>query len=355
MNNTCLLRIVILGLAISGTCLADTGPTIEVSTVPSGFFTLNIPAGTGTASTISALSFPLRGYSNVDGKVTGVVTGITASTITDSNARWTPGQLSIPATPYLIEFLTGSAAGRTFLLSISTNNSATTVTLDPNDSIQTPDLTALVSVGAQYQIIPADTISSIFGTPTSTGVVGGNGNSTNADQITILTAGWTNYYFDTSTTPGHWLRVAQPHTSGDNIVIRPDSGVYFSRFGTTPMTLTVAGQVPIVARQSLIPNGKPSSYGTSWPVDQTLSACNFQNIPGWVASSSVSTADTFVFFSPTAGWQTYFYNGAHWILSNPSQAISDSLVIPAGTWGYISKQGTLGTYAILKQAVPYSL
>jgi hypothetical protein len=355
MNNASLLRIVILSFALSGACLADTGATTAVSTVPSGYFTLNIPAGTGTASTISALSFPLRGYSTIEGRVMGAVTGITAATITDSAASWTPGQLSVAASPYLIEFLSGNAAGRTFLLSTSTNNSSTTVTLDPNDSIQTPDLTALVSVGDQYQIIPADTISSIFGTPASTGVVGGNGNSTTADQITIITPGWTNYYYDTSTTPGHWLRVAQPHTVGDNIVIRPDSGVFFSRYGTTPITLTLSGQVPIVARQSVISNGKATTYGVSWPVNQTLSGCNFQNIPGWIASSSVSTADTVVLFSPVTGWRTYFYNGTHWMLSNPSQAISDSLVIPAGTTAYISKQGTLGTYAILKQPIPYSL
>jgi hypothetical protein len=335
--------------------VAASAQTVSVSTVPSGYFTLTIPAGFGNSSSISVLSFPLQGIGGASGQMAGIISGITANTITNSNAVWTASQLSVPATPYLLQITSGTAAGRTFLLSTTVANTSTTVTLDPNDSIKTPDLTTLgiVTGTDTYQIIPADTISGLFGTPATTGIVGGAGSSTNADLITVSTSGWNGYYYDTNS--NHWLRLALPHTQGDNIVIRPDSGVIFNRFGTSALTITVAGQVPSVARQSLVANSGVTLFSNNWPVDQTLGTSNIQNLPGWISGSSASTSDTVVLFNSVTGWRLYYYNGTHWIWSNPSHAISDSIVIPAGSIGYITKQGATSGYAILTQNLPYSL
>ena len=159
----------------------------SVSTVPTGFFTLTIPAGFGTSSSTATLSFPLQGVATATGQMAGAITGLSATQITNSNAGWSPTQLSQAATPYLIQFTSGNSAGRTFLLSTSTANTATTVTLDANDSIQTPDLNQIAAVGDTYQIIPADTLLGLFGTGTTnqatTGILGGAGSSANADKI----------------------------------------------------------------------------------------------------------------------------------------------------------------------------
>ena len=356
LNHQHKFSVAYLAIACLGMCLVATeAQTTSVSTVPNGYFTLTIPAGFTTSSSISALSFPLQGIATAPGQMIGVITGLTANTITNSNAGWTAAQLSVPATPYLLQITSGTAAGRTFLLSTNTANTATTVTLDPNDSIKTPDLTALgIVVGTDtYQIIPADTISGIFGTPATTGVVGGAGSSANADLITVFTSGWNVYYYDTNA--NHWLRLAQPHTQGDNIVIRPDSGVIFNRFGNTALTITVAGQVPSIARQALVANNGVTLFSNSWPVDQTLTTSNIQNLPGWLSGASASVADTVVLFNSVTGWRIYYYNGTHWIWSGPTHAISDSIAIPAGSIGYITKQGTASGYGVLTQALPYSL
>jgi hypothetical protein len=354
LNHRCKLGIACLTLIYLGIHSVSSWAQTTVNTVPNGYLTLTIPAGFGTSSSGTVLAFPLQGIANASGQMTGVITGLTASTITNGNAGWTASQLSVPATPYLLQITSGTAAGRTFLLSTTTNNTSTTVTLDPNDSVKTPDLTALgIVVGTDtYQIIPADTISNIFGTPATTGIVGGAGSSTNADLITVFTANWVSYYYDTNSS--HWLRAPLPHTQGDNIVIRPDSGVIFNRFGNTALNLVVTGQVPSVARKTLVANNGVTVLSNCWPVDQTLGTSNIQNLPGWVSGSSAATSDTVVLFSPVTGWRTYYFNGTNWKLSNPP-AISDNIAIPAGSIGYITKLGVTSGFSMLTQPIPYSL
>ena len=352
LGNTCLT------LTYLGVSMVSMWAQAITSTVPIGYFTLNIPAGYGNSSSVCVLSFPLQGLATASGQMVGKVTSITANTITNSNAAWTAGQLSVPATPYLLQITSGTAAGRTFLLSTSTANTATTVTLDPNDTVQT-DLTTLGIIAGTdtYQIIPADTILSLFGTPTSgIGIVGGAGSSTNADIVTTFSgSGWIGYYYDT--TANHWLRVGLPHIPGDNFVIRPDAGVFFNRFGTTPLTMTLSGQVPFVARQALVANNGVTLLSNSWPVAQTLGTSHIQNLPGWISGPTTSNPDTITLFSPVTGWRNYFYDGTNWRWWGPGsiRTINDSLVIPAGTVGYTNKQGTTSGYSTLTQPIPYSL
>lgn len=349
-------------VSFTAICLAALGMAgavaqTSVSTVPTGFFTLTIPAGFGTSSSGASLSFPLQGVASADGQMAGVITGLSATTITNSNAGWTAGQLSVAVTPYLIQFTSGNAAGRTFLLSTSAANTSTTLTLDSNDSIQTPDLTQIAAVGDTYQIIPADTLLGIFGTAPAvvdqTKLIGGAGSPTNADTVTVFTTNWTSYYYDTNS--GHWLRVGLPHTVGDNIVIRPDSGVIFNRYGTQALTIVVAGQVPSVGRKATVANSGVTPLCNSWPVDQTLVGSGIQNLPGWTSGTSTANADTVTLFSSVTGWRSYFYNGTNWILGSLPHPISDNVAFTAGTVGYITKQGVNSGYSVLNQALPYSL
>ncbi|HEY0256993.1 MAG TPA: hypothetical protein VGC39_06095, partial [Candidatus Methylacidiphilales bacterium] len=77
-----------------GCSVAAWAQTTSVSTVPSGYFTLTIPAGTGNGSSATVLCFPLQGTASASGQMSGVITGITANTITNGNAGWTSAQLS---------------------------------------------------------------------------------------------------------------------------------------------------------------------------------------------------------------------------------------------------------------------
>jgi hypothetical protein len=147
---------------LSLTPLANSQQT--VTTNPLGFVMVNIAAGTGSAKIGSLVSMPLQDVAVITGQATGRITGVTANTITSSGAGWTPGQLSTPASPYLIQITSGSANGRMFLISPVQANTATTVTISPED-VEAASLASLGIVtgpttGDTYKIIPSDILTS---------------------------------------------------------------------------------------------------------------------------------------------------------------------------------------------------
>lgn len=341
----------LLCLALVG--LGAVSASAQSNTIPAGYFTVNIAAGLGTSGVLSVVSFPLQGTATNAGQMVGQITGVTSNTISNSNAGWTAGQLSVAATPCLLQITSGTAAGRTFLISTATANTSTGVTIDPTDLPNNLDLTTLgIVVGTDtYQIIPADTISSIFGTPATTGVQGG-ATSTGADQVQLLPVSggaWASYYYNT--TSSQWLRVGPPIPS-NNVVIRPDTGVYYVRYATTPLTLMLLGQAPAVGRQAVVSNTGITVLSTNFPTDTTLGASNIQNTPGWVSAATSATADTVQIFNGT--WLSYYNNGTNWIRVGPP-IVSNSVAIPAGSAVVLVKRGSTAGQNILTQALPYSL
>ena len=325
-----------------------------VATVPEGYVTLTVAAGTGAGLIPSVLSFPLQSTANASGQMAGVITGVTSNTITNANAGWSAGQLSQAATPYLLQFTSGQASGRTFLLSTSTANTATTVTLDPNDALAT-DLTTLgITTTDTYQIIPADTLLSVLGTPATTGVAGGTSGSANCDLVDALSSGgWIAYYYNTST--NHWTRASFPYSVSDNVVIRPDTGVIYNRYVTSSLSFVLVGRVPSVARQAAVHNSGITALSNSWPVNLTLATSSIQTLPGWVDGSSSATADTVQAFNAATGWRSYYYNGTDWHVATGLNSISNNVSIPVGSLVIINKHGTATGQSILLQPMPYTL
>ena len=341
-------------------CLAPLGgsaQTATVSTTPVGYITLNIAAGTGTTSELTPLSLPLFGNCSITGQSTGVITGVTANSISNSSAGWTASALSGTASPYLIQITSGSATGRLFLISTATANTATTVFLDREDSAQV-DLTTLGIVtgssGDTYSIYPCDTLQSVFGqgsTVVSSTTVLGGANSTVSDIVQFVVNGaWQQYYYNTN--KGHWVFIG-PLTLSDNTPIRPDAGVIYLRRAASPLTLSVSGQVPSVQRQTVIANNGMTVLSSFWPVATTLGSSGITSIPGWVSGTSSVGADV-VQLSVQGAWQRYYYNGSHWILIGP-RTPSDSDVIPVGGTIILLKNGSNTGVSPLTQALPYTL
>ena len=373
------LWLALLGIS-AGSALAQS------DTVPAGYFTVNIPAGTVSSPSLSLLSFPLLDNATATGQMVGLVTGITSNTITNSGAGWTAGQLSVQATPYLIEFTSGAAAGRTFLLSNtttspSTANTGTTVTLDP--TFETTDLTTLGIVPGTdtYQILPADTISSLFGTPSTTGIIGAQGAAlaNQADQVMVYSNGtWVSYYYNTTTSgappvAAGWTKTGVFGGAGANVAIKPDTGVIYTRRGAA-LSLMLMGQAPSIARQTAVSSTGITLLSNSWPVDiglgnsatevngsgqtVTLQPSNFQKISGWVTGAQ-STADNVLVYS-SGTWLTYFYNGSNptngsWVKTGVFGGNGEIVVIPAGSVVLLSKKTAASQPSILSEALPYSL
>jgi uncharacterized protein (TIGR02597 family) len=328
------------------------GHAQTVSTVPVGFMTLNVAAGTGTSSKLSVLSFPLRS----DAEGAGRITGVTADSITDASATWTAGAFSQAATPYCIRITSGVAVGRSFLLSTATPNTATTITLDAVDASQV-DLAALGIVtgatnGDTYEIVPCDTISSIFGTPV-TGNVQGGATAEAADQVRLLLpgTGWQSYYYNTTS---GWVTVGPTPVVSADVAIRPDGGVYYLRLGATPLELVLIGRVPNTPWQATVANTGTTVLSNNWPVDVKLADSKIRDLSGWVSAGSYQIADTVRIYTTQDGWRDFYHNGTNWIRVGPP-INSDNVLIPQGSVVTIVKKGSVAGQSTLTQPLPYSL
>jgi hypothetical protein len=333
------------------------------TTDPVGFVTVGIAAGTGTAKRNTLFSLPLLETDSIAG-VAGTITGVTSNTISNAGAGWTPGALSQPATPYLIQITSGSAKGRMFLIASSaatggavsgTANTATQVTISSLDSTQVDLNTLGIAVGADtYKIYACDTLSSFFGTPATTGILGAS-TSANADTIVIVANGSSaTYFYNTSVTPNRWSRVGLGSPDASNVPLLPYYGVQYSRLGNSALSFVVTGGVPTVDRQVAIKTSGPTLLAQYWPADSTLGSLGLQNLPGWQTGASASTADTVVLTSAGAA-NTYFYNGTNWkrvALGSPN---ADTTPVPVGTTVSINKRGSAAGFTTLTQQAPYSL
>lgn len=332
------------------------------TTDPVGFVTVGITAGTGTAKRNTLFSLPLLETETITGQVAGTITGVTANAISNSNAGWTSGALSEPASPYLIQITSGAAEGRMFLISSSAAtggaiagaaNTATQVTISSLDTAQV-DLTTLgIVVGTDtYKIFACDTLSSFFGTPASTGVQGGT-SSANADTIIAVVNGSSSTYFY-STTNIRWSRVALGSPDASNVPLLPYYGIQYARIAATPLSFVVTGAVPTEQRKVAIKNSGPTMLAQYWPADSTLGSLGLQSLVGWQSGSSASVADTVVLASAGSA-NTYFYNGTNWKRVALGSPDADTTPIPLGTTVFIIKRGTASGYTTLTQQTPYSL
>ena len=330
------------------------------SELPTGFANISIAAGSGTAKKTTLLSIPLLEDVSITGKATGRITGVGATTITSTGAGWSAGQLSNPSAPYLLEITSGAAQGRILLLSTSTANTADTVTIDPSEAARTGNLTALGIVadannGDTYRIWPADTLGSFFGTPETTGILGGSSANT-ADTVTLVANGSAvTYFYNTGVTPPRWSRVGLGGgTDASNVAILPFTGVQYARLAAEPLQFRVLGRMPAGQRKVAIKNAGTTLLSPYWPVSQTLSALGLQNLPGWVSSTTIAAADTVVLTS-NGSVTTYYHDGNNWRRVGLGAVNSDAVVVPVGASVLINKKGTAQGFTTYEHAAPYSL
>ncbi len=324
----------------------------QQSTMPVGYLTLKVEAGTGTAKKVTGLSVPFYESATDYSPITGTISAVTANTISDASAGWTAGQLSAVASPYLIKITSGAATGRTFLISTTTANTATTVTIDAKDAVQT-NLTAVGIVsGDKYEIYRCYTLAGLLGTPSTSGVLGGTTVAT-ADNVMICINGVLETYYY-STTLNRWTQSIAGNPDATNTPIRPDTGILYGRLAATSFTLVIPGKVSTTARVAMVKNSGTTILAQNWPVATTLANSNIQQIPAWVASSSANTSDK-VKITTNGLSATYWYDGTNWrkqILGSP---IANNQSIPAGSAVTLERLGAQAGYSPLSQPLPYNL
>lgn len=322
------------------------------ATVPQGFLTLNIAAGTGSTRTLNIISLPLEVPGSGAGQMTGRITWVGTDLISNETANWTPGELSSLSQPHCIRITSGAATGRSFLIAKS---SADQLTIDSEDvkrsgSLNTLGILADAINGDTYEILKCDTLKSLFGSPEETGVKGGR-SAAEADIVQLLVLGaWREYYY--STTLARWARVG-PNTDSDNQVIRPDTAIIYNRLGATPLAFAFAGIVPSTTRRASIKNSGVTFLSSGWPTILTLGNFGLHQLADWKRASNYASADIVQIFISGA-WREYYHDGVSWRRVGPN-TVSDGVAIPVGSGVIINKRGASTSSSTLTQEMPYSL
>jgi hypothetical protein len=344
-------------LLLLGLAVLEAPAQTTVQGEPFGYVKMSIAPGTGTGKKTTLISIPLLEEASITGKSTGAITGLTATTITSSGAGWSPGELSVAATPHLLEITSGNAQGRMFLLSTlaAGANTSDTVTIDPVEVTRFGDLRGVeIEVGDSFRIRPVDTLQSFFGTPQSTRIQGGTA-AANADTITIVEDGASGtYFYKTDANPPRWTRVVFGNPNASNTRIPPHAGVQYARLPATPLEFIVTGKVPDGKRKVAVKNSGTTILAPYWPVSQTLADLAIQNIQNWGKGASASLADTLVLTSGGAS-STFFHDGTNWRRVVFGSPIANTTAVPVGASILLNKKVSSGGFVDYQQTAPYNL
>jgi hypothetical protein len=359
----------ILVATLVSPALAQTTATTD----PVGFVTVTAVGGAGGAKKSTLISLPLL---DVDGTLTngssGIISSITSNSIVVTNANWTPGVLSQPSTPFVVQITTGPAAGSMFLVAAnattagasggaSLGNTSSNLSISPLDLARYGNnfSNAGVAPGDGFKLFACDTLGSAFGVPgptpgSSNSILGGTNAATSDNVVVTVNGTPTTYYY--STASSQWVR-SPINSAAGNVALVPNYGVAFNRQSTNAFSFVITGQVPVTNRIVSIRNGGSTVLAQYWPAATTLNNLGLQNLPNWVKGvNQTSTDNVIVNTSGTPVTYYYFSSGAtnQW-RRFPLTASQDNVSIPVGAAVTVVKKANTNTFTNLVQAIPYNL
>jgi hypothetical protein len=313
-----------------------------VNLVPTGALQFAINAGSVVTPVTTPLAIPLTGTPEIAGAPLGRVSSVTSSAITVSGANWIAGALSMPALPHAFRFVTGPAAGLTFMITANTSDTVSTSGID-----LTQYGIGAGSGGDIVRIVPVDTLNTLFGA----GMFLGGASASEADIVTLGGTVQLSYYYNTSL--GRWVRTTGPTTDRGNTPIPAKAEISITRKAAA-CTLTISGRVPDVPFAELVANSGSTFTHAGFPTDTTLGELSLQTaLAGWVSNPTAANADT-LSIANGAGWISYFHNGTHWQRTTGPATNRDGIVLPAGTPILIFKRGSASGSSLLRRALPYT-
>jgi uncharacterized protein (TIGR02597 family) len=309
-----------------------TGGTLsaaEVVSTPVGFLRVTFPP-----SSTSSLSIPLQ----KNPTAVGPISALGSNTVTDLQASWTSGQFASPSSPHFLKIVSGSSAGRYFLI---TANTANQLSVDTHGEA----LGNIASIGNRYQISAGQTLGSLFGTNSVTFF--SHTNSISADNLKIWSgSAWEVYYHNGK----NWMRNGRT-TPQNDVVIYPDEGIQVVRRGTTPLTFTIIGEASVIPEKTEVSGPATTFAANRYPVPVSLSSLGLLALPDWLSNPSSTIADR-VQINESGKWITYWHNGNSWCKSG-STVSQDNAQISAGTGYLILRKSSAGVNDIVTQSRPY--
>jgi hypothetical protein len=250
------------------------------------------------------------------------------------------GNWARAAAPYALRLLSGQSSGRTFPITTVSGNALGLAT-------QGVDLTQGVAVGDLYEILPLDTLASLYG-PTapllSTGPSAGS-----ADNLALWTGTAWLLYYNTGT---NW-RQAGSFANFNNLVVPPGGGYLVIRRGAGAVKYQVIGRVPEVALSQWTAPGGIVYLGAAYPLASTLGATGFAAAPGWQAGPSSGSADDAIVWNGT-NWIVFYYTGTNWRQAG-SFANFNSYPLAPGQPIYVQRRSNPAPLnAFIPQPIPYT-
>ena len=313
--------------------------TTTATTVPVGYQQLTVAAATDPSTPVSTVvAVPFYNPAAYAGLVTSVDS---ASMLSSSAASWTASQFS--SSPYFLHFKSGNSVGRYFLITANTTTQLTVAN-------RGYDLTTISAAADTFEILPAFTLGTLFGTGTGTVPFQTGASATVADNVLL----WNGSSWDTYYNNGTNWKKSGSLANQNSVILYPDEGMYITRRATTPVTLTFLGTTPSTTERSDLVGPGSTFVANRFPVDTTLVNVGFQSLPNWLNGASASVADNVYIWNGT-GWGVYYYNGTNWKKSGSLSNVNTQ-AITSGTAMFVVRQSTAtGTNATLAQALPYSL
>lgn len=309
-------------------------------TPPMGGMTYSINGGTTVAPTTTWFAITLLDHPAASGAARGRVTAATSTSLTLTNAGWTNGALATPAYPYAVRLMTGSGEGASLGVSANTTD---TLTLTGRDLMQLG-----VFEGDAFQLIPVDTLNTLFGSDTFLG----GASAADADIITLGSTVQLSYYYNT--TLSRWVRTTGPTSDRGNTPIPLDSVIGVTR-KAAGFALRVIGRVPETKVNMLVANAGSTYTHTGYPQDISIGSLALQNrLPGWVSAATAADADMLAVNSGGT-WLYYFHNGTNWQRTTGPATNRDSIVITAGTAIQLFKRGSASGSSNFTRQRPYTL
>ena len=324
-----------------------------VSTTPVGFISRTIAAATNpTTPSGTTLSFPL---SNAPDFVSSVLSIDSTNQFTLTGAAWVAGQFAVASAPRLVRVkssVTASNVGRFFLV---TANTATQLTVTLADGLT--DIHSALTVGDTCEVVLANTLGSIFGTAANPPTLQAGASPLSADNVLLFNGvTWVTYYWTGSVgTPANiWKQTGNIDRKG--VIIYPDEAVFVIRRAVgSSAVISNIGAVSSSAEQSYIAGAGSTFLSNRFATDTTLGGLGLQNVSGWLAGSSPTTADKVLLWNGIT-WATYYWTGSvgtpNNIWKQTGNLDRSSTVIPAGTGVFILHAGAPLN---LPQALPYTL
>lgn len=310
--------------------IAD-GLAATVVTEPVGFVTVNLPAPAIGSTTTKLIGVPFHRASVFQGTNSLAA----ANTLQSPASGWISGQFT--SVPHFARMRSGVSSGRFFTI---TANTADTLTLAAGSST--------FGVGDGFEIFPAQTLGSLFGTCAPTLTLQTGSTESAADLVRFNNGGtWVSYFHNGT----QWSTTADA-TSQNNTIIPPDQGVFVVRKSANSLAITIQGAVSITAESSSIPGTGQGVLSSRFPLPTTLANLGVHFCSGWRAGRSASLADTLLLWNG-ADWTVFYHNGTSWKMAGGLPA-QDSTAIPAGEAVVIRrKDGASGFTELTTTGLPF--